>query len=1106
MMSPPGGNLGGAAPSGCGTLTVLFTDLVGSTELMTRMGDEAFDELRAEHFARLRDAVVVHGGQNVKNTGDGILATFPSTAEALACAVTAQQVAHRQATATGWPISLRVGLSAGEVLLDSGDVFGRPVVEAARLVAAARPGQILLSSVVGVLAGTRIPGQLTAVGTVELKGLAEPIGVCELAWAPEAVVAPPLPGLLAAAGRVFVAREREQAQIERLWNESVGGERRLALLCGEPGIGKTHLASRVAETVRDRGGFVLAGRCDEDLGVPYQPFVECLRTYLQHVPSARLGRYPGELVRLVPEVADATPELPPPLRSDAETERYRLFDAVASWLVDLGSQQPVLLVLDDLHWAAKPTLMLLRHILHFSSALPLLVIATYRDTDVGPSHPLADLLADLRREAGVSRFVIGGLTAGEVASLMEGARGHAVSDDDGQAFAHLLHEETAGNPFFVKEVLRHLTETGGITEQDGRWSATVAIEELGIPEGVRDVVERRIRRLPPAAWAALSEAAVVGLEFDLAVLLAMGGGDEDDLLALLDQAAAARLVAEVAGPVPRYRFAHALVRDTIYGGISAGRRVRAHRRAAEAIEAVYAPFLDDHLPALAHHYSRAAAPSADTDKAVEYAVRAAERASRQLAHDEAVAFHHRAFDLLDARAAPDDAARLKLLIGLGEAQLRAGEPDHRQTLLDAARLAKERGDTAALVRAALANTRVVIYNTVTVDAERVAVLESALAAVGESPGPDRARLLAQLGLELAWCPERERRVRCADQALELARESGDPELLVAVLSSRFYTIWAPTRAAGLLADSALLVDLAEQFDDPVLTLRASWLRYRTALEAGDANEARRHAVVVADLATDLGQPLLRWLAGWVAAGVAHLDGREEDSARLLRATLALGRRLDSINAEHTFVSQCACLDATGDDQPDDGGLLDGLAAADLPHPIMVCWLALRHSRAGRLPEARKVVAPIVAAGFATIPHDIAYLAELAALARVATDLGDAEAAGELMLLLRPHCDLVASAAAMPWGSVHHFLGLLATTIGDLDAADETFAAAAATHSRLRAPAFLAHTQFEWAGALRQRHRPADAGRANQLLAEAATTADALGLRRLAHQIHILNSN
>lgn len=485
-------------------------------------------------------------------------------------------------------------------------------------------------------------------------------------------------------------------------------------------------------------------------------------------------------------------------------------------------------------------------------------------------------------------------------------------------------------------------------------------------------------------------------------------------------------------------------------------------------------------------------------------MRAADRASRQLAHDEAVAFHNRALDLLDARPAPDEVVRLKLLIGLGEAQLRAGEPGHRQTLLNAAHLAEERGDTAALVRAALANTRGVIYNTVTVDHERVGVLESALAAVGEAPSPDRARLLAQLGLELSWCPERERRVRYADQALALARESGDPELLVAVLTSRFYTIWAPTAAPGLLSDSALLVDLAEHLDDPVATFRASWLRYRAALEAGDGTEARHRAAVVAELATDLGQPLLRWLAGWVAAGVAHLDGHGEDSSRLLRATLDIGRGLDSINAEHTFVSQCASLDATGDEQFDDDGLLDRLAAAALPHPVMVCWLALRHSRAGRLVEARQAIAPLVPAGFAAIPQDIAYLAELAALARVAADLDDAEVAMQLMPLLLPHSEMVASAAGMPWGSVHHFLALLATTIGDLDAADEAFAAAADSHARLRAPAFLAHTQFEWASVLRRRHRPADAGRASQLLADATVTADALGLRSLAHRMSKLN--
>ena len=464
------------------------------------------------------------------------------------------------------------------------------------------------------------------------------------------------------------------------WKEAVAGERRVVLFGGEPGVGKTRLAAALAAfAYEEGGGVVLAGRCDEDLGVPYQPFVEALRHFVDHTPPEhlrdRLGRYGGELVRLLPEVAERLPDLAPPLRSDPETERYRLFDAVAGWLAAVSSEQPLLLVLDDLQWAAKPTLLLLRHVLHAAEPLRLLVVATYRDTDIGRGHPLGELLADLRRDTGVERIALSGLTVAGVVGYLEAASGHALNDEDDTALALAIHDETDGNPFFIREVLRHLAETGGIAERDGRWGPTVDIDRLGIPEGVRDVVGRRLSRLSDLANQALTAAAVIGTAFDVAVVGPVCGLDDDELLAALEEAEAARIVAEVPSIAPRYRFAHRLVRDTLYDELSAGRRARLHRRAAEAIESVHAGRLGEHLSALANHYSRAAAPAGETaGKAVGYAVQAGERALAQLAHDEAVAWYHRALDLIDGAGAFDEAARLDVLVALGEAQQLAERP------------------------------------------------------------------------------------------------------------------------------------------------------------------------------------------------------------------------------------------------------------------------------------------------------------------------------------------------------------------------------------------------------------------------------------------------
>ena len=552
---------GGAERS---TAIVLFTDLVGSTELRSRLGDDAAEALRRTHDGLIADAVEGHRGRLVKHLGDGVMATFAGASDALGAAVAIQQALdrHNRSGASGVPLEVRIGASAGDVAFEEGDCFGTPVIEAARLCAAAGGGQILVTEIVRLLAGTGGGHRCTPVGALDLKGLPAPVPACEAAWEPLAEPSLPMPALLTGAGRIFVGRDEELEHLGRLWKEATSGERRVAALAGEPGIGKTRLAVALAAAVRDLGGVVLAGRCDEDLGVPYQPFVEALRHYVTRAPERRLGRYPGELARLLPDLAQFVDGLPEPLRSDPETERYRLFDSVAAWLSDLSAEAPVLLVLDDLHWAAKPTLQLLRHVLRFSEPLRLLVVATYRDSDIGRGHPLGDLLAELRQDGQAERLALSGLDAAGVAAFIETAAGHRLDDEEAQELFQVVWRETEGNPFFVAEVMRHLVESGAIGQRDGRWVIKAAVDDLGIPEGIRDVVGRRLSRLAEATNRVLATAAVVGLEFEPAVVERAAGVGEDELLAAVEEATRARLLTEVPGA--RYRFGHALVRATLY--------------------------------------------------------------------------------------------------------------------------------------------------------------------------------------------------------------------------------------------------------------------------------------------------------------------------------------------------------------------------------------------------------------------------------------------------------------------------------------------------------------------------------------------------------------
>jgi class 3 adenylate cyclase/tetratricopeptide (TPR) repeat protein len=1077
---------------------VLFTDLVGSTELMARLGDAAFDRLRGEHFDRLRGAVTACRGHEIKNTGDGILATFTSAVDALAAAVAAQQATGRQARAADVPVSIRVGLSIGEVAFEGGDVFGTPVVEAARLVAAARPGQILTTAVLRMLAGSRAGVAFTDLGPLTLKGLPDPVPVCEVDWEPLPEEMR-LPALLTGGGRIFVGRDDQFGLLQHLWKEAVAGDRRMVLLAGEPGIGKTRLAAQLAAHLHDQGALVLAGRCDEDLGVPYQPFVEALRHYSLHASELRLGRFGGELTRLVPELAETAPGLPAPLRSDPETERYRLFDAVTAWLADASLDTPMLLVLDDVHWAAKPTLLLLRHILRSPEPLPLLVVATYRDSEVGRGHPLSDLLADLRRVPGIERIHLAGLDQQAVQAFVEAAAGHSLSEEEA-FFSRTVWSETEGHPFFVAEVLRHMAESGAVAQDDtGRWRIATEGEELGIPEGVRDVVGQRLSRLSDDVNRALALASVVGQVFSADVLLAAGDLAEDALYAALEEAGAASLLVEIAAPVAQYRFSHALVRATLYDELTAARRVALHRRVGEAIERLYGEALDDQLPALAHHWSRAAAPAPDALRAVDYSARAGDRALAQLANDEAMGYYRQALELLEVTGGHTGAARrLNLLISLGEAQRRSGDAAHRETLLEAVQLAGQLGDVRAMARAALANNRGTFSVLGSVDRERVEALEAALAAVGHAEPALRARLLGNLALELIWSGEEDRRRALTDEALALARAHGDTAVQAALIMARWATSWNPTMARERLELATELLGIAERTADPHVRFWGWWRRTLAFMELGDIDEARASHQQAIEQANDLGQPFARSCAGLSLVVEAMASGRLAEAEQLALQVLALVRDSGQPDA---YAYDVALMAAIRYEQGRLGEMETAVRdlSGQLPAvPFFRALLALCQCQLGRDDDARSTFAPLREEPGRHI-FDYYAAPTAALLAMVASELGDADAAARLAGIIAPYANQVASHPMVWFGSFHHHMALLATTLGRYSEAEAYFLDAAATHQRLDSPNWLARTRLECARMLLRRNASGDAERAHSMLRAALDTARELGLGGIERQ-------
>ena len=396
----------------------------------------------------------------------------------------------------------------------------------------------------------------------------------------------PLPRTLRrATADVFVGRQVELDLLMRAWKDARAGDPRVVLVGGEPGVGKTRLAAELALIVSSDETVVLYGRCEEDIGIPYQPWVEALRYLLAHEPRDLLSElgpeHGGALARLLPDLAPRfgqQPDMPP---SHRDADLSYLFGAVVGLLARVCTRCPVLLVLEDLHWADKQSLLLLRHVIASTDPRRLLIVGTYRPTDLDVDHPLTDVLAAMHREPHVQRVDVHGLSDTEVVDLLEAMAGHAL-DDAGIAFAHAVHRETDGNPFFTNEIVRHLTETGVISQSDdGRWIAAPDFsihDEL--PTSVREVIGRRVARLGMETEQTLRAAAVIGRDFELDLLARVTEQSEDRLLDLLDPAIRAVLIRAASQRPNAFSFSHALVEHTLYDDLGPSRQGRLHLRVA----------------------------------------------------------------------------------------------------------------------------------------------------------------------------------------------------------------------------------------------------------------------------------------------------------------------------------------------------------------------------------------------------------------------------------------------------------------------------------------------------------------------------------------------
>jgi predicted ATPase/DNA-binding SARP family transcriptional activator len=883
----------------------------------------------------------------------------------------------------------------------------------------------------------------------------------------------PLPAAVTAGNEdLFVGRAADLEALADVYAQVVGGSRRLVLLCGEPGIGKTRLAARFALRAHDEGAIVLYGRCDEEALLAQQPFVEALRHYACACPqrqlAAQLQFASGELRRIVPELADRIPDLPEPLAGDPDGARSRLFEAVCSLLCEAAQSTPVVLVLDDLHWADKATLLLLKCLARYPRQARLMVLGTYRETELDVDHPLRATLADLRRELHLQPCTLAPLDAVAVSRLVGGHTGDAASPE----LRQIIYERTDGNAFFVVEVLRHLTESGAIGDPGA--PELDAAGQRAVPVGVKDVIGQRVARLGPDVNRLLATASVLGRSFELSALELLSELGEDELLDALESAVRARVIEEVAGSAGHYTFSHALIRDSVYGALTATRRAVLHRRAAAALEQAHRVHIDSHLAELAHHFAQAGS-SDDLVKAIEYGTRAGEHAVSQLAYEQAAAHFRQTIELIDT-ADPERLQRQRcdLVIAQGEAERQAGDPAYRQTLLGGARLAQELHDPDRLARAALANTYGVFSPGQSVDRDRVAVLQAALDSYDVADSPTRAALLALLALELGTDRDWRLRHELSDDAVAMARGVGDPHTLALVLTQSTLTKLGSQTGSELRTNLREAIELTAGLKDPLLAGHAACLGAHVAMQVGELHTADQMLARLTAIAEQLRQPFLRYYDIVAQAKRCTISGPADEAERLAFSALAIGRSAGQRDSTLTFLNQLfvarflrGSLDR-GDPHLPDISVAPGWTPPSSPEitpsrsvPLLFdAAVSVVLCEVGRLDDARPHFNLLMSSGLDDLSHDYSELAIPAYASIACTRLGDTRNARRLHAILEPHSNRLVNTGGSWFGATTHYLALLAATLDRPDEADAHFAAAERTYTSLDAKPWLARLHHD----------------------------------------------
>jgi class 3 adenylate cyclase/tetratricopeptide (TPR) repeat protein len=1088
--------------------TFFFTDIEGSTQLVKRLRDR-YPEVQSRHQQLVRDAFAAHSGQEIDTQGDAFFAVFARARDAVLCAV----AVRRALAGESWPedteLRLRIGIHTGEALVTDDRYHGLTVHRASRICSLGHGGQILISEATRHLLEDEersLEGvEFRDLGEHELKDFDRPVRLFGVFPSdlpePERKVAEPrmpapvsvLPGpLTTTPPSPFVGRSNELARLTELLPAGADESLRVALLAGEPGSGKSRLVRELAHDAADEGVLVLYGSCDAVVNTPYQPFLEALDFLVDVLPADVLrwcvGTGGGELTRLLPDLPARLGPLGTPAGADPDTERHRLQTAVSDFLERVGELQPVLFVVDDLHWADASTLHLFRHLARVGEAR-LLLLATYRDREPEVRPEFTDALADISRLEELERMRLDGLDGEDIDEFV---RRSTDGDVEVAELAPSIEELTAGNPFLVCELWRALVESEALDVTEGRVRLAQPIAEVSSPDSVREVVQFRLARLDEQTRVLLEVAAVIGAEFELAVLR-RAVPETVEFSTALDDAVRSGTIEELPGLT--HRFTHELVRRAVADDLTGVRRAELHVRVGEALEAVHAANPGRVLPALAYHFTLGA-PVADTERAVHYNVEAAESAMAALAYEDAAAHFTQALEL----GVEDARERARLELERANAHRFSGQwLPALEASRAAAALAREVGDAELFARAALRSEDASNIPSLS-DEQTIGLLREAVAMLDPEDSNLLAQVLSALGRSLALFGDDAAGARSARlSGIEMARRLDDPPTLAMVLTQE-----DPRNLTGSLEESLENLregrEAARQIGSLYFESEAAWRTIVTLVSLGELPAAREELELYRELAQESRLPDKLYNSTLFASALALCDGRLDDAEAFAEQAAvyedemrappsgSYGIQLFGIRREQGRLGELTPL-------------LDLMSAKQQNawawRPGYVALLV----ELGRQEEARAEMSRLRADGFESVARDFS-VPSLVYLTDACWALGDAESAALLYDALRPLEGRMVQIGQLTacYGSADRYLGMLAAVRRDWETAEAHFERALLFNRQVGANTWTAHTAFEYASMLRERGRDADEGRASELQAYAALACEQFGLEGLAAKL------